>query len=56
MFSGVTRLPMTVGWDDLVPEWFTRLHPQRKTPVNSILFIFVLMMALLVMGSAGVHA
>jgi amino acid transporter len=56
LFSGVTRLPMTVGWDNLLPQWFTRLHPQRKTPVNSILFTFVLMMALLVMASAGVHA
>ena len=56
IFSGVTRLPMTVGWDNLLPEWFTRLHPQRKTPVNSILFTFVLMLALLVMASAGVHA
>jgi len=56
MFSGVTRLPMTVGWDNLLPEWFTRLHPRRKTPVNSILFTFVLMMALLIMASAGVHA
>jgi len=56
LFSGVTRLPMTVGWDDLLPEWFTRLHPRRKTPVNSILFTFVLMMALLVMAGAGVHA
>jgi len=56
MFSGVTRLPMTIGWDKLLPQWFTRLHPRRKTPVNSILFTFVLMMALLVMASAGVHA
>jgi len=56
LFSGVTRLPMTVGWDNLLPEWFTRLHPRRKTPVNSILFTSVLMMALLVMASIGVHA
>jgi len=56
LFSGVTRLPMTVGWDNLLPEWFTRLHPRRKTPVNSILFTFALMMALLVMASSGVHA
>lgn len=56
IFSGVTRLPMTVGWDNLLPRWFTRLHPQRKTPVNSILFTFGLMLALLVMASAGVHA
>lgn len=40
IFSGVTRLPMTVGWDNLLPQWFTRLHPQRKTPMNSILFTF----------------
>ncbi len=56
IFSGVTRLPMTVGWDNLLPQWFTRLHPQRKTPVNSILFTFALMLGLLVMASAGVHA
>jgi glutamate:GABA antiporter len=47
---------MDVGWDNLLPQWFTRLHPQRKTPVNSILFTFALMLALLVMASAGVHA
>jgi amino acid transporter len=47
---------MAIGWDNLLPKWFTRLHPRRKTPVNSILFTFVLMMALLVMASAGVHA
>ena len=56
LFSGVTRLPMAIGWDDLLPKWFTRLHPRRQTPVNSILFTFVLMMALLIMASAGVHA
>lgn len=55
-FSGATRLPMTVGWDNLLPQWFTRLHPRRKTPVNSILFTFALMLALLIMASAGVHA
>ena len=38
-FSGNTRLPMVAGWDHLLPEWFTRLHPKYKTPVNSILFV-----------------
>jgi amino acid transporter len=38
-FMGSTRLPMVAGWDHLLPAWFTRLHPQRKTPVNSILFV-----------------
>jgi amino acid transporter len=38
-FSANTRLPMAAGWDHLLPRWFTRLHPQYRTPVNSILFM-----------------
>jgi SAM-dependent methyltransferase len=37
VFSAITRLPLVAGWDELLPPWFTRLHPTRKTPVNSIL-------------------
>jgi amino acid transporter len=47
---------MAVGWDDLLPEWFTRLHGKWKTPVNSILCTFGLVMLLLVLGSVGVRA
>ncbi len=40
IFFGVsTRLPMVAGWDNLVPAWFSRLHPRYKTPINSILFL-----------------
>jgi len=56
IFTGVTRLPMTVGWDHLVPVWFTRLHSQYRTPVNSILFAALLVFVLVVMASVGVHA
>jgi glutamate:GABA antiporter len=56
LFTGVTRLPMAVGWDDLLPKWFTRLHPRWKTPVNSILCTSALMILLVVLGSVGVHA
>lgn len=38
-FSGSARLPMTAGWDHLLPAWFSRLHARYKTPVNSILFL-----------------
>lgn len=38
-FAGNTRLPMVAGWDHLLPQWFTRLHPKYKTPGNSILFV-----------------
>ena len=38
-FAASTRLPMVAGWDHLLPEWFSRLHPRYKTPVNSVLFL-----------------
>lgn len=38
-FAGNARLPMVAGWDHLLPEWFTRLHPRYKTPERSILFV-----------------
>ena len=56
LFTGVTRLPMAVGWDDLLPKWFTQLHPRWRTPVNSILCTSGLMLLLVVLGSVGVHA
>jgi len=38
-FAGNTRLPMVAGWDNLLPEWFAKLHQRYRTPVNSILFV-----------------
>ena len=38
-FALATRLPLVAGWDNLLPEWFGRVHPRRKTPTNSILFV-----------------
>ncbi len=39
LFSGAIRLPMVAGWDHLLPEWFSRLHPRHRTPTGSVLFI-----------------
>jgi len=55
IFTGLTRLPMTAGWDNLVPRWFARLHPRRKTPVNSILFVAALVMGLILLSMLGVR-
>ena len=55
IFTGITRLPMTAGWDNLVPRWFARLHPRRQTPVNSILFVTALVMALIFFSMLGVR-
>src|SRR5215469_7210125 len=55
IFTGLTRLPMTAGWDNLVPSWFARLHPRWKTPVNSILFVAALVMGLIFLSMLGVR-
>ncbi|MGB6974677.1 MAG: APC family permease [Terracidiphilus sp.] len=56
VFTGMTRLPMTAGWDRLVPKWFTQLHPKWRTPTNSIVFTAGLVLAMLLAASVGVHA
>ena len=56
IFAGVARLPMTAGWDHLIPAWFSRLNPRYRTPTNSILFSAAFIALLVVLGSAGVHA
>ena len=53
-FTANTRLPMVAGWDHLLPEWFTRLHVKYKTPVNSILFLGGITMAIGVVVLVGV--
>jgi glutamate:GABA antiporter len=55
LFTGLTRLPMTAGWDHLLPAWFTRLHPRRLTPVNSILFTAALIVAFILLSMLGVR-
>ena len=53
-FTANSRLPMVAGWDHLLPQWFTRLHPVRKTPVNSILFVGAMMLGMGLAGIVGV--
>lgn len=55
-FAGNTRLPMVAGWDNLLPNWFTRLHPKYKTPINSILFVGVITIVIGLMSLTGVKA
>lgn len=53
-FTGNTRLPMVAGWDRLLPAWFTRLHPGRRTPINSIIFVGVMTLGFSLIGIIGV--
>ncbi len=53
-FSATARLPMVAGWDDLLPKWFTRLHPKYKTPAQSIFFVAAITLAFSISGMLGV--
>lgn len=55
LLTGATRLPMTAGWDHLIPAWFARLNA-RRIPANSIVVTSAVIAVLIVLGSAGVHA
>ncbi len=37
--TATARLPLVAGWDRLLPEWFTKVSPRFKPPVNSIVFV-----------------
>jgi amino acid transporter len=54
MFAGNTRLPMVAGWDGLLPDWFTRLHPRYQTPANSIFFVGAATFVFSLAGLVGV--
>src|SRR5260370_940319 len=55
--TGSSRLPMVAGWDRLLPDWFSRLHPRYKTPTNSIFFVtpFTLVIAIASQIGAGIQ-
>jgi len=53
VFTATTRMPMVAGWNDLLPAWFTRLHPRFRTPINSILFLGAVSLAFGAAGIAG---
>jgi amino acid transporter len=55
IFTGLTRLPLATGWDNLIPRWFTRLDERRRTPVNSIYFVSALVMGIILLSLLGVR-
>jgi amino acid transporter len=51
--TGSSRLPMVAGWDNLLPAWFSRLHPKYKTPINSIIFVGVVTLVIGISSQIG---
>jgi glutamate:GABA antiporter len=56
LMTGVSRLPLAVGWNNMIPAWFTRLDSRRKTPTNSILCTSALLFVMVLLATTGVHA
>ena len=52
-FTGSSRLPMVAGWDNLLPRWFSRLHPRYKTPINSLLFVGAITLTIALASQVG---
>ncbi len=55
-FNAVIRLPMVAGWDHLLPEWLSRLHPRYRTPVGSVMLVGATTVAMTVLGNLGTGA
>ena len=51
--TGSSRLPMVAGWDRLLPAWFSYLHPRYRTPVNAVLFVAGLTLAIAISSQIG---
>ena len=51
--TGSSRLPMVAGWDHLLPDWFSRLHPRYKTPINSIIFVGAITLVIAISSQIG---
>jgi glutamate:GABA antiporter len=54
-FTVSTRLPMVAGWDHLLPEWFSRLHPRHRTPLNSVFFLGAATLVVALVALIGVR-
>ena len=40
-YIGTTRIMVAMGLDGLLPDWFARVHPRWKTPLNAHLAYFI---------------
>jgi len=53
IMAETSRLPLVAGWDDVLPAWFTKLHPRYRTPVRSLTVIVGLSALASVLASVG---
>jgi amino acid transporter len=51
ILAETSRLPLVAAWDQLMPVWFTRLHPRYRTPTRSLLVVVSLAVVLALLAS-----
>jgi amino acid transporter len=47
------RFPMVIGWDGLLPDWLSELHPRFRTPVKALAVVTGACIAIAVLSSWG---
>src|SRR5215471_6981920 len=51
---GVTsRFPMVIGWDGLLPGWWSDLHPRFRTPVKALAMVTTACIGVALVSSLG---
>jgi amino acid transporter len=47
------RFPMVIGWDGLLPDWWSDLHPRFRTPVKALAMVTAASIAVALVNSSG---
>jgi amino acid transporter len=53
MVGLVARFPMVIGWDGLLPAWWSDLHPRFRTPVKALIMVTGAMISVAVITAFG---
>jgi amino acid transporter len=53
MVGLAARFPMVIGWDGLLPDWSSRLHPRHRTPVHSLAAVTAACIFVAIVSSLG---
>ena len=53
MVGLASRFPMVIGWDGLLPDWFSELHPRFRTPVKALAVVTGACIAIAILSSWG---
>jgi amino acid transporter len=53
LMAATARFPMVIGWDGLLPEWWSHLHPNFRTPVKALAVVTATCVFIALLSSWG---